>query len=489
MISISSTLGSKMANSIDIYSSENSLLNKKVTAKRKNDSIASGSNNTLSSHPVSLEPDDIEVELSIPTSFKALPSNPTSFDEDLLLPTSFKADKITTPPEHSNKELSSEAIDNDVSAEFLSVYNKHKNEKMFPEERLDCSKYYKELEKYLKKNENPAIEKRATIIDLGIKAATLYYLHSKVLHNNLPSAKDLIKIQSFAKIFSLTANVLASKNLLEEGVRKLLGLEALRHGTSITNHVGISIGGGDPSRGGSAKGSSAGYNDNFFIDSSKNHFHVFLDEYGRDDYGYFLLDGFEKRVCPRIHSFLSGLQIGKNSISDEWKFCEKNWAGGFASVLFSPTLRFYYSPERFPGQFVFDEDYDGAAVKTPFRVKSNHLGIRGIIGEAVAYPKNALSSISEKLKNPRELAFIIACIAGSHFFAKLAHGNFDAIIKSSDVKAIPEITKNAINDLPKIQGNLKIMGINCTKPVLNMSAKLIKAVLKAAVYYFINVAK
>lgn len=206
------------------------------------------------------------------------------------------------------------------------------------------------------------------------------------------------------------------------GLAKIFNFEVLTHGTSLKNYMGIITQGADPSKGGSAEGSTPFYTggamNSDFAQRTRNHFYVFkdseikqakyekssgsrlnerfemvsyveyLDERGnrhlQQEYrSLTLFEKIEILIAPRLHAALSA--IGKipdteNKTAD----LAKRWFYGSLNGLFSPTLRFIYTLEHTKRLFEDDPDYSGKAYRTPHALSNDKIGLIGVCQQASA---------------------------------------------------------------------------------------------------------
>lgn len=372
-------------------------------------------------------------------------------------------------------------LSNDTKADFLNKYEEYKKNKDFPSESEVSEEYFNEVKKVLKEQDNPSLKTISTLLDIGLKAAILYAGYKELSNLEIKSPENLFNKTLFIKSFRFITNRLAAHNLLEEASVKLMGLETLRHGTSILNYPSIALHGGDPQKGGSITGSSSGFGNSTFVRSSKNYFHVFIDNYGASDE----YSTMEKRYFPRVHACLSGATKG-------------GLFGATVSFLLSPTLRFYYHPENLPGQFVKDKDYasfdsdsgsNSLALKTPIAVKREHMGIKGIIHESLSNPVATKNSISQNLKDPKKIAYISACILGALVFAKMSNADLRSIATSNEENAFKTMTKIYENITPSFWENSSHAGLQCIDGIQSQVKSMFNNLILPTLYYSINIAK
>jgi len=191
-------------------------------------------------------------------------------------------------------------------------------------------------------------------------------------------------------------------HLVDSGLANLFTLETLTHGTGPHGYIGISRNGADPNFGGSKFGSSAGIDDKWYLESSKNYFYVFSDstltfpcDHLQDIFQYSICKISEKEIIhiayllPRIHATWSGYAAFKNTV------------GELPAALIgacTPTLKFRFLPEETrclescpnnfyqpfgedrcpkPCRFEDDPDYSELAFRTRTPIGPEHLGITG----------------------------------------------------------------------------------------------------------------
>jgi hypothetical protein len=200
--------------------------------------------------------------------------------------------------------------------------------------------------------------------------------------------------------------------LFDEGIANLLGLQVLRHGTSLPNYVSILTEGAKTKFGGSYQGSSAFVQDmnknSEYIENSKNYFHVFKDSDAvpmnkKIDIKYvdgkkieevtnevdhefccspYLIGQVFNRALPTMHSVFSGTHMFTSENEVGPVAVVKKVAGGVLG-FFTPTLRFKFTPEEMKATFEDDPDYSGLALRTNKNIGPEHLGILGSLRQGL----------------------------------------------------------------------------------------------------------
>lgn len=202
--------------------------------------------------------------------------------------------------------------------------------------------------------------------------------------------------------------------LFDEGLANLLGLEILRHGTSLHNYVSIMTDGANPNFGGSEVGSSMGHSgfdkDHHYVKSSKDYFHVFKDSDARVQAETVIEEGpsgkrsrkcgpegcegvincmgpliaqTAVRAMPMYHAALSGYASANSDSSDRSCAAKTMRIAGSVLGFFTPTLRFKFTPERVKQVFENDPDYDNLAFRTRLKIGPEHIGITGSLAQGL----------------------------------------------------------------------------------------------------------
>jgi hypothetical protein len=215
-------------------------------------------------------------------------------------------------------------------------------------------------------------------------------------------------------------------SLFTQCVADILCLETLKHGTSFKNYLNIRVYGADPSYGGKIGGSSSVSNPKY-LDSSKEYFYTFKDSgVIRLEYlpirmqidGYKMLINAYKRdlsvdeswmtsymsipLRTRLHATMSG-SSGEGSLL--------MGVGHVILSFFTPTVNLRFIPEKLnlsryknvkaissneldreQNRFQEDVDYGGMAWKTKKAIKTNHIGLQGILKQG--FKGNVLQRMS-----------------------------------------------------------------------------------------------
>lgn len=186
------------------------------------------------------------------------------------------------------------------------------------------------------------------------------------------------------RAFLLAAGAFLTYKLVDAGLSNLFVLETLTHGTGPLGYLGINLFGADPNFGGSAAGSSAGFDCPEYLKASRNYFHVFKD---------FAQEKMEHTVYTlplvRLHSMLSGMaHVGCRTDSCSEMLSLPQKVCGAVAGLITPTLKFRFRPEDISEclgscRFQDDPDYGGFAYRTSLPIESHHLGIVGSLSQGL----------------------------------------------------------------------------------------------------------
>jgi hypothetical protein len=207
---------------------------------------------------------------------------------------------------------------------------------------------------------------------------------------------------SHMKYWGLHFLTLPISTYVTEGVAKICGFEVLRHGTSFPNYVNILKKGVDFSHAGKVSEEAA------FDDSTKkqalackNRFYIFKDSEACIDDGDLkskTLGQIFKRTHTRLHAVLAGAYYAKGTKNRVLCLIKKIVYG--ILNFFCPTVRFMYrkdemqkfdSEKKFEAhkdekhlnpRFISDEDYYGAAYKTPDSLPNDRIGLIGLCRNA-----------------------------------------------------------------------------------------------------------
>lgn len=196
--------------------------------------------------------------------------------------------------------------------------------------------------------------------------------------------------------------------ILELSLAKLMGMETLRHGTTITRAISILSNGTDPQKGGTGASQAAVElgNGKETIKQMRSRctgqFHVVKDE------------GFDitrrGQEAPGYH-YCSNTPFAKALIAKGFTvytaYGTAKWhkiASAIINFFFSPILRFHFTKEEREKQFEIDPDFPSVALRTTHVIHNDRLGIASLFkyGSFTGFTKRAQ-------ENPLST---IACIAG-----------------------------------------------------------------------------
>lgn len=173
-----------------------------------------------------------------------------------------------------------------------------------------------------------------------------------------------------------------------QGLSDFLGLETLRHGTSIQNYISIRLNGPDPSLGAGDTGATIGWGEESYIAGAKGHFFVTKDsEAYIKPLGTLGSQLFNHYISSRLYCGLSA----KTTISGTGfhKTLLRILIMAF-NVIFVPTLKFRFLPEDIPGKFENDPDNKctkysnkGLAYRTKQLISTDHIGLKGILTQGL----------------------------------------------------------------------------------------------------------
>ncbi|WP_068467930.1 hypothetical protein [Candidatus Protochlamydia phocaeensis] len=216
-----------------------------------------------------------------------------------------------------------------------------------------------------------------------------------------------------------TGNILY--HLVDDGIANALGVEKLRHGTSLPHYIRIRLYGGDPEEGGKATGSTH----RFFKEDTRHYLYVFKDSAFVTPFSFsdgppsvFDCPCVQKRVRPAWHAFLSGY----NLISKEEGTHESmlqiliGEVGGLVNTIATPTISFHFSKidkERFED----DLHYNGGnwAYRTSQKIESWRIGTMGALFTGIN--RGWLDRVK---KNPCKVLTGIVQLTGAIALATLA---------------------------------------------------------------------
>lgn len=210
--------------------------------------------------------------------------------------------------------------------------------------------------------------------------------------DRLPSRR-VAELTTVAKVALIALEILLHPviNIFSQGLADFLGLETLRHGTSLKNFFSIKLHGADPSHGGKPGGSSSGVAvikpdlAEEFQTTSKGQFHVFGDSgYPLDAHKGLLycVCQFGIRVLPTAHSLLSHFAEAKLPKCTSRIIKAPLFAGCVLATIVTPTLKFRFIPDDIRSKFEMDPDYHGVALRTCTKIGTDHLGLTGIFTQA-----------------------------------------------------------------------------------------------------------
>jgi len=239
-------------------------------------------------------------------------------------------------------------------------------------------------------------------LGIGISNTTLpENAHGVITPSDVSSSSTLSS--GYAKAFKAywtTMGIWGTYNLFDAGLSRFLGLETLTHGTNPSGYVNILLNGADPSYGGSDTGSSATFGRTDLQQKSEGYFHVFKDSAfinppcpDPDPLKpmTLLCNAAPKVAFPKQHGVFSGLSsVGYTFGREDSSLVQK--VVGAASGVFTPTVKFRYTPEDAqchvsshpeidPDTCVFEDDADylgGIAYRTKQPISSlEHIGVTG----------------------------------------------------------------------------------------------------------------
>lgn len=178
------------------------------------------------------------------------------------------------------------------------------------------------------------------------------------------------------------------------GLCKILGYEALEHGTSFSNYISILKSGGDPGKGGET--TSLAMNDEVGK-KAQNYFYVFRDskislagivppdfepQNGREKIGFSLMKSICRRSFPLYHIYYSYIaEYMKKHPGEE----VPRWVKvvDMVRALFTPRVRFIYNLEEIQGAFEEDKDYNmGLAYRTREHLPNDRISLMGLFKHA-----------------------------------------------------------------------------------------------------------
>ena len=212
------------------------------------------------------------------------------------------------------------------------------------------------------------------------------------------------------KMFWTGLGALTTYTLADNGLTSLFSLETLRHGTGPFGYIGIWRNGADPNFGGSDRGASVAANSPYYIENSKNFFHITKDStfYSECKFNIELMSkaceinsNFVKYMVPKFFGLLSGIATIKKAFPDIQEPLQ-NLVGATVGLL-TPTLNFRFIPEdvrcvessplpsfpelisesagicKKPCRFETDPDLVEVAYRTREKIPVAHLGITGTV--------------------------------------------------------------------------------------------------------------
>lgn len=209
---------------------------------------------------------------------------------------------------------------------------------------------------------------------------------------NIPSLKRNLceKVWRVAQVIFLAIEIFFDPviNFFTQGLSDFLGLETLRHGTSIQNYISIRLNGADPMLGGSDIGATIGFGEKRYKKGAKGYFFVTKDsEAYVKALGTLASQLFNRCISSRIYCGLSA----KTTISGTGfhKTLLRILIIAF-NVIFVPTLKFRFLPEDIPGRFENDPDNrcikdpnKGLAYRTKQLISTDHIGLKGILTQGL----------------------------------------------------------------------------------------------------------
>lgn len=184
-----------------------------------------------------------------------------------------------------------------------------------------------------------------------------------------------------------------------QGLSDFLGLETLRHGTSIQNYISIRLNGADPTFGGKDKGVIEGlegigvglsgqYKEVNPRNKAKGYFFVAKDsEAYVSFFGTFGSQLFNRCISSRAYCGMSAMATVSGTRIH--KILLKIVIVAF-NVIFVPTVKFRFLLEDIPGRFENDPDNacdrdhrKGLAYMTKIPISTDHIGLKGVLKQGL----------------------------------------------------------------------------------------------------------
>ena len=173
-----------------------------------------------------------------------------------------------------------------------------------------------------------------------------------------------------------------------QALSDFLGLETLRHGTSIQNYISIRINGADPTKGGNPTGASSGCGDDGYIEKSKNYFYVTKDsESYTSFFGTIGSHVYNRWISSRLYCGVSA----STTISGKGvhKTLLRIPIVAF-NILVTPTVKFRFSSADISDIFENDPDNAceihenrGVAYRTKQAISTDHIGLKGVLTQGL----------------------------------------------------------------------------------------------------------
>jgi hypothetical protein len=209
--------------------------------------------------------------------------------------------------------------------------------------------------------------------------------------NPLSQTRDLReKVWRVAQVIFLTIEIFFDPiiDFFTQGLSDFLGLETLRHGTSIQNYISIRLNGADPMFGGGATGAVTGFGKESLRAEARGNFFVTKDsEAYVKPYGTLGSQIFNRCISSRFYCGLSA----KTTISGTGfhKTLLRVLIITF-NVMFVPTVKFRFILEDILGRFENDPDNKcsedpnkGLAYRTKHLISTDYIGLKGIVTQGL----------------------------------------------------------------------------------------------------------